>query len=112
MDAEARSERMVAVAAHPLAELLLCPPETGILLNASAQCIHFDSGDLVFRQASGCQGLYLVVSGLFVRRAERLESRFTLAPARPGDLVARFGGDVSNFVPPDVATALEKAFPQ
>jgi len=78
---------MVAVAAHPLAELLLCPPETGILLNASAQCIHFDSGDLVFRQASGCQGLYLVVSGLFVRRAERLESRFTLAPARPGDLV-------------------------
>ena len=26
--------------------------------------------------------------------------------------VARFGGDVSNFVPPDVAAALKKAFPQ
>ena len=26
--------------------------------------------------------------------------------------VARFGGDVSNFVPPDVAAALKRAFPQ
>jgi len=87
MDAEARSERMDAVAAHPLAELLLCPPETGILLNSSAMCMHFDSGDMVFRQSSGCQGLYVVVSGLFTRKAERLQTRLTLAPARPGDLV-------------------------
>ena len=50
MQAEARSERMEAVAAHPLAELLECPPEAGNLLNGAAQCIEFDAGEVVFRQ--------------------------------------------------------------
>jgi CRP-like cAMP-binding protein len=78
---------MDAVAAHPLAELLECPPEAGNLLNGSAQCINFDVGDVVFRQHEGCKGLYVVVSGLFLRKAERLKTRLTLGPARAGDLV-------------------------
>jgi CRP-like cAMP-binding protein len=78
---------MEAVQAHPLAELLECPPETGNLLNGAAQCIEFEAGEVVFRQAGICQGLYLVVSGQFLRRTERLEARLTLGPARAGDLV-------------------------
>jgi Cyclic nucleotide-binding domain len=87
MQAEARSGRMDAVAAHPLAELLECPPEAGNLLNGSAQCINFDTGESVFRQNEDCKGLYVVVSGLFLRKAERLKARLTLGSARAGDLV-------------------------
>lgn len=87
MQSEARSGRMEAVAAHPLAELLDCPPEAGNLLNGAAQCIEFDAGEAVFRQQEDCKGLYVVVSGLFMRKAERLKTRLTLGPARAGDLV-------------------------
>lgn len=87
MHAEARSDRMKAVAAHPLAELLDCPPEVGDLLNGAAACIDFDTGDNVFHQCEKCKGLYVVVSGLFLRKAERFQMRLTLGPARPGDLV-------------------------
>jgi CRP-like cAMP-binding protein len=87
MQPEARSRRMDAVAAHPLAELLQCPPATGSLLNGSAQCIEFGAGEIVFRQHEDCRGLYLVVSGQFQRRAERKETRLILGPARAGDLV-------------------------
>ena len=79
--------RMDAVAAHPLAELLECPPEAGNLLNGALQCIDFDAGDVVFRQHGICKGLYVVVSGMFMRKAERLNTRLTLGPARTGDLV-------------------------
>ena len=84
--AEAKSEQLEAVAAHPLAELLECPPEAGNLLNGQAQCLDFESGDVVFRQHAACKGLYVVVSGLFLRKAERLDSRLTLGSGRPGDL--------------------------
>jgi CRP-like cAMP-binding protein len=87
MEPEARSGRKDAVAAHPLAELLECPPATGGLLNGSAQCIDFEAGAIVFRQFGICRGLYVVVSGQFQRRTERLETRLTLSPARAGDLV-------------------------
>jgi CRP-like cAMP-binding protein len=87
MQAEAISGRLDAVAAHPLAELLECPPEAGNLLNSSAQCIDFDAGEVVFRQHGICKGLYVVVSGQFLRKAERLKTRLTLGPARAGDLV-------------------------
>jgi CRP-like cAMP-binding protein len=85
--AESLSGRLESVAAHPLAELLDCPPETGNLLNDAAECLSFEAGDVVFRQHGTCQGLYLVVSGLFLRKAERLKTRLTLGPARVGDLV-------------------------
>ena len=87
MQPEARSWRMEAVQAHPLAELLECPAETGNLLNGAARCFDFAAGDIVFRQSETCQGLYVVVSGQFQRRAERMEARLTLSPARTGDLV-------------------------
>jgi CRP-like cAMP-binding protein len=78
---------MDPAAAHPLADLLACPPATGNLLDGSAQCIEFDAGEVVFRQSALCKGLYVVISGQFLRRAERLEARLTLGPARVGDLV-------------------------
>jgi CRP-like cAMP-binding protein len=87
MQREARSRRMDAVQAHPVAELLECPPDTGLLLNGSAQCIYFDAGEVLFRQSGICQGLYLVLSGQLLRRAMRLETTLTLGPARAGDLI-------------------------
>jgi len=87
MQSEAMSSRMDAVAAHPLAELLACPPTTGGLLNAAAQTILFDAGDMIFRQAGPCAGLYLVVQGQLLRRTDRLETRISLGLVRPGELV-------------------------
>jgi CRP-like cAMP-binding protein len=86
---------MDAVAAHPLAELLECPPMAGNLLTGSTQTIEFDSGEIAFRQQDLCKGLYVVVSGQFLRKAERMNTRLTLGTARPGDLVelaAALGG--------------------
>ena len=87
MQAEPRSALREVVAAHPLAELLDCPPEAGVLLNGSARTVQLETGESVFRQGEPCAGLYLVVSGQFVRRAERLKSRLALGTVRPGDLV-------------------------
>jgi hypothetical protein len=85
--AEASSRRIEAVQAHPLAELLACPETTGKLLNGSSQCLDFDSGETVFRQFGLCRGLYVVVSGQFMRKTDRMEIHLTLGPARTGDLV-------------------------
>jgi len=87
MQREAEARRMEAVRAHPVAELLECPPAIALLLNGSSKCVSFDAGELVFRQSELCQGLYLVISGHFVRRTERMETRLTLSSARAGDLV-------------------------
>lgn len=87
MQPEAGTRRMDGVAAHPLAELLACPPATGSLLTASAKSIEVGGGEVVFHQAAPCRGLYLIVSGQFLRRTERLETRVVLGMARPGDLV-------------------------
>lgn len=87
MQVEARSASLDAVAAHPLAELLNCPPVAGNLLNGSAQTVDLDAGECAFRQGTACRGLYVVVSGQFVRKAERLKTRLTLGLARTGDLV-------------------------
>jgi len=87
MQSEARQKRLEAVSTHPLAELLACPPGASSLLTASARTISFVSGETIFRQSGSCQGLYLVVSGQFLRRAERLSMRVTLGMARAGDLV-------------------------
>jgi CRP-like cAMP-binding protein len=87
IEPEEISRRIEAVQPHPLAELLACPPATGNLLNGSAQCLDFDAGETVFRQNGPCRGLYVVVSGQFLRKTERLEMRLTLGPARAGELV-------------------------
>ncbi|MFP5210308.1 MAG: Crp/Fnr family transcriptional regulator [Acidobacteriota bacterium] len=87
MQLDARSGQMEAVAARPLAELLDCPPATGGLLTDSAESIECDSGEIIFRQSEPCKGLYVVVSGQFLRKAERLKTRLNLGPARAGELV-------------------------
>jgi CRP-like cAMP-binding protein len=87
MTPEARSVQLHAIAPHPLVELLECPPETGNLLNRSSQCLEVAAGEVVFHQFDVCRGLYLVVTGQFQRKTERVETRLTLSRARPGDLV-------------------------
>lgn len=77
----------VDVAARPLAQLLSCPPATEDLLNAAAQCIEFGNGDTIFRQGSPCKGLYIVVSGELLRKADRLDTRLILGTVRVGELV-------------------------
>jgi CRP-like cAMP-binding protein len=80
-------ERLAAAAAHPLAELLECPQEAGHLLTSASLCVDVDAGEAVFRQSGSCKGLYVVVSGDFVRKAERFQMRVTLGSARAGDLL-------------------------
>ena len=87
MQSQARSGRMEAVAPHPLAELLECPPATGGVLSGSTECIDVEAGDVVFQQFQPCHGLYVVISGRFLRKAERKETHLMLGPARAGDLV-------------------------
>lgn len=87
MQSDARSKRLAAVSTHPLSELLACPPSTSTVLTASAQSIGFAPGEVVFSQSGPCLGLYLVVSGQLLRRAERLSMRVTLGMARSGDLL-------------------------
>ena len=74
-------------AAHPLAELLACPPPTASLLNASAKYTEFVAGETIFRQGSRCQGLYVVVSGQLQRKADRLQTRLVLGSVHAGDVV-------------------------
>ncbi len=87
MHPQAAPKRVDSVAAVPVAELLACPGDVGNLLTASAQSVSFAAGEEVFRQGEACRGLYLVVTGQLVRRAERLQKQVTLGSARPGDLV-------------------------
>ena len=87
MQGEARPRRMEAVRAHPLTELLECPPAIAAVLNSSAQCLSFGSNEAVFRQSEPCRGLFLLLAGTFQRRADRMETRLTLTPARAGELV-------------------------
>jgi CRP-like cAMP-binding protein len=84
---EAPGGRSVALQARPLAELLNCPPDAGILLTDAAQSVEVQGGEVVFRQSEICRGLYVVIAGQFVRRTERHETRLNLGSARPGDLV-------------------------
>ena len=89
-------ERRDPASAHPIAELLACPPAIGNLLNASAECIDFDAGKVIFHQDDMCQGLYVVISGQLLRKATRLDSRLTLGTVRAGEIVelAPMLGDV------------------
>jgi CRP-like cAMP-binding protein len=72
---------------HPIAELLDCPSRARDLLDGSAQSMNFDVCETVFRQGARCRGLYVIISGQFVRKAERREARLVLGSARPGHLV-------------------------
>lgn len=87
MNAQARSGRMETAPPPSLARLLECPPPVAALLQSSVRAVEFDSGQLIFRQGEHCRGLYLILSGQLTRRAERLEAKVALSPARAGDLV-------------------------
>ncbi len=82
-----RAEQMELAHPHPIAELLDCPSPARDLLDTSAQFMDFDVLETVFRQGASCRGLYVVISGQFVRKAERLETRLVLGSVRPGQLV-------------------------
>jgi hypothetical protein len=47
---DTRFERLSAAAAHPLAELLECPQETGSLISGETRSVDFETGQAVFRQ--------------------------------------------------------------
>ena len=78
---------MSAVSAHPIAELLECPPETSGLLNSAAQCLQIAAGEAAFRQFDPCRGLYVVVAGELLRKTERLSMRVTLGAVQVGEIV-------------------------
>ena len=52
MSAEIRSRIFAGAAAHPVSELLACPPATSNMLTAAAQTIPFESGEVIFRQGA------------------------------------------------------------
>lgn len=76
-----------AAAARPLAELLACPQKASELLNAASRHVEFRDGETIFRQGDACQGLYVIVAGNLLRRAERREARLVLGPVHAGELV-------------------------
>jgi CRP-like cAMP-binding protein len=96
MHSNAMSERRDVAAPHPIAELLACPPAVGNMLNASAESLEFDAGDIVFHQNDLCRGLYVPISGYLLRKAARMDARLTLGPVRAGEVVelAAMLGDV------------------
>ena len=85
-----------AAAPHPIAELLACPAAVGNMLNASAESMEFDAGEILFHQNDLCRGLYLPISGYLLRKAARMDARLTLGTVRPGEVVelAAMLGDV------------------
>lgn len=87
MQFESRPRQMEAVQAHPLAELLECPPETGKLLNAATRTLDFKAGEHIFLQHDTCQGLYVLVSGRFTRKTECQRKQLTLGAIGAGSLV-------------------------
>lgn len=100
MLSESKWNLLQAIEARPLSELLACSPATGSLLAAAAQTIAFDAGQTIFRQSATCAGLYVVIQGQLVRRAERIETRITLGSVRPGDLVelaAALGNELHTY---------------
>ncbi len=90
------SERRDAAATHPIAELLACPSSVANMLNAAAECIEFDAGEVLFHQNDICRGLYVLISGQLLRKAARSDTRLTLGTVRPGEVVelAAMLGDV------------------
>ncbi len=87
MHANPKDPHLAAAAARPLSELLDCPPEIRGLLAGAAQSLACATGECVFRQNDAARGLYLVVTGEFLRKAERFNTRLTLGFARQGELV-------------------------
>src|ERR1700748_3621605 len=87
MQPSAFTDRRDGAAPHPIAELLACPPTVADMLNASAENIRFEAGDILFHQDAPCQGLFVVSSGQLLRRAIGLDSRLVLGNVRAGEII-------------------------
>jgi len=74
-------------ASHPLAEVLACPPAVDELLHREAQLLSAKEGEFVFRQTEACKGLYVLLTGSFLRRMERLDRTLFLGQALPGEML-------------------------
>ena len=85
MQSQTQVREAGSAAAHSLADLLACPPETGSALSAAVQSVDFHSGTTIFWQGEESRGLYVVIAGELLRRTERLDTRLTLGPVRVGD---------------------------
>src|ERR1035437_3745459 len=88
MQREAKSRQMEAVKAHPVAELLECPPAIGLLLNRAAQCLSFEAGEVVFPQSGICPGIWWswlphwATDGTHTPLLRRPQVRFLCCPSR------------------------------
>jgi CRP-like cAMP-binding protein len=87
MEPETKRVNSPGIASRSLAELLACPASTGDLLSASAQLLDYEGGETIFRQGDACRGLYVILSGQFLRKAERVETRLVLGSVHAGSLV-------------------------
>lgn len=87
MRTQAMPGRLQAVAARPLAELLACPADTVSLLQAAATPLNVKADEALFCQGTLSRGLYVLIAGRFLRKAERNGVALTLGTARPGDLL-------------------------
>jgi CRP-like cAMP-binding protein len=87
MQRESKIRRVEAVRARPVVELLECPAPVGLALNRSVKCLQYRAGEVVFQQAESCQGLYLLVSGRFVRAVTWDRGPASVAVAHPGELL-------------------------
>jgi CRP-like cAMP-binding protein len=88
------------IAKPSLAELLDCPPDAKSALTSAARSVDFKEGEIVFRQSGNCKGLYVIVSGRFLRRTECMDLELTLGQAGTGELVelaAVLGGGSHNY---------------
>lgn len=87
MQPEPSTGQRSGLQSQPLAELLRCPPAIASLLNDAAKSVDVIPSQSVFRQGESCKGLYVIVSGRFMRKAERAATPLVLGTARVGDLV-------------------------
>ena len=78
---------MNAVGARPVAKMVVCPVSIWSLLNGAARCIDCNKGENVFFQSANCLGLYIAVSGQFMRQTEWLKKRLTLGMVSGGGLL-------------------------
>jgi CRP-like cAMP-binding protein len=93
-------EQVDAMARHFWSDILDCSVAADALLSHSSQSIDFREGDVVFSQAGICKGLYLIVSGRFLRRMEGSRKQVWQESVGAGELVevaAALGGYRHNY---------------
>lgn len=80
-------DRTQAACGRPLVAALEQTISLEELFRRSAVSIDCTPGEVLFRQRESSKGLYALLSGSFLRKAERRESCLDLGPAANGDLL-------------------------